>query len=205
MSFDLIVSSSHYIVKLWIWQTGSYISTLPLIRTLYCWVLSKEVSSTIFKVFGMTWPGFEPRSPGPLVNSQPTWPKEHNRCFLTYKWRNKRVHTIPNGIRPKVNFCMGGTRSNALTTMLQSNTLAIMLKGLPVPMDETLGKRSFLKNIFYQKTKKKQKKNMVLKNPLSFYLAWLFSLRINRWNCFLSRQKKELFFLYKSQGGVLVV
>ena len=29
-------------------------STLPLIRTLYYWVLSKEVSSTIFKVFGMT-------------------------------------------------------------------------------------------------------------------------------------------------------
>ena len=32
-------------------------STLPLIRTLYCWVLSKDVSSTIFKVFGMTQPG----------------------------------------------------------------------------------------------------------------------------------------------------
>ena len=33
--------------------------TLPLIHTLYCWVLSKEVSSTIFKVFGMTRPGIE--------------------------------------------------------------------------------------------------------------------------------------------------
>ena len=32
-------------------------STLLLIHALYCWVLSKEVSSTIFKVFGMTWPG----------------------------------------------------------------------------------------------------------------------------------------------------
>ena len=31
--------------------------------TLYRWVLSKEVSSTIFKVFGMTRPGIEPRSP----------------------------------------------------------------------------------------------------------------------------------------------
>ena len=49
-------------------------STLPLIRTLYCWVLSKEVSSTIFKVFGMTWPGIESRSPGPLANIQPTRP-----------------------------------------------------------------------------------------------------------------------------------
>ena len=36
-------------------------STLPLIRTLYCCVLSKEVSSTIIKVFGMTRPGTEPR------------------------------------------------------------------------------------------------------------------------------------------------
>ena len=44
-------------------------STLTLIRTLYCWVLSKEVSSTIFKVFGMTWPMIEPRSPGPLANT----------------------------------------------------------------------------------------------------------------------------------------
>ena len=29
-------------------------------------MLSKEVSSTIFKVFGMTRPGIEPRSPGAL-------------------------------------------------------------------------------------------------------------------------------------------
>ena len=31
--------------------------------------LSKEASSTIFWVFGMTWPGIEPRSPGPLANT----------------------------------------------------------------------------------------------------------------------------------------
>ena len=47
-------------------------STLPLIRTLYCWVLSKVVSSTIFKVFGMTQPWTEPRSPGPLTNTLPS-------------------------------------------------------------------------------------------------------------------------------------
>ena len=41
-------------------------TTLPLIRTLYCWVWSKEVSSTIFKVFGMTRSGIEPKSPGPI-------------------------------------------------------------------------------------------------------------------------------------------
>ena len=31
--------------------------------------LSKEVSSTIFEVFGMTWPGSEPRSPIQLANT----------------------------------------------------------------------------------------------------------------------------------------
>ncbi len=42
---------------------------------MYLIVLSvKEISSTIFKVFGMTRPGIEPRSPGPLVNTLPTWP-----------------------------------------------------------------------------------------------------------------------------------
>ena len=32
-------------------------STLLLIHTLYCWVLSKDASCTIFCVFGMTQPG----------------------------------------------------------------------------------------------------------------------------------------------------
>ena len=47
---------------------------LHLIRTLYFWVLSAEVSGTIFKVFGMMWPWIEPRSPGPLANTLPTRP-----------------------------------------------------------------------------------------------------------------------------------
>ena len=34
-------------------------STLPLTRTLRCWVLSKEVPSTIFQFFGMSPPGNE--------------------------------------------------------------------------------------------------------------------------------------------------
>ena len=47
-------------------------STLPLIRILYCWVLSKVVSSNILKVFGMTRTGIETRSPGSLANTIPT-------------------------------------------------------------------------------------------------------------------------------------
>ncbi len=35
----------------------------------------KEVSSTIFKVFGITRPGIEPRSSGPLVNTLTIMPK----------------------------------------------------------------------------------------------------------------------------------
>ena len=38
-------------------------STLDWIRSLYCWVLSKEASSPIFKVFGMMRPGIESSSP----------------------------------------------------------------------------------------------------------------------------------------------
>ena len=38
-------------------------------RTLYCRVLSKKVSSTIIKVFGMTLPGIEPWSPEPLATT----------------------------------------------------------------------------------------------------------------------------------------
>ena len=45
------------------------IAPLPLIHTLYCWVLSKEVSSIIFKVFGMMQPRIKPRSPRPLANT----------------------------------------------------------------------------------------------------------------------------------------
>ena len=56
-------------------------STLPLIRTLYCWVLSKEASSTIFKVFGMTQLGIEPMSPGPLANTLPTRPGKNYIFF----------------------------------------------------------------------------------------------------------------------------
>ena len=43
-------------------------------------LLSMEVSDTIFKVFGMTWPEIELRSPGPLANTLPT-----SRIFYAYK------------------------------------------------------------------------------------------------------------------------
>ena len=58
-------------------------STLPLIRTLYWLVLSKEVLSTIFKVFGMTRSRIEPRSPGLLANTLPTRPMSRFNCDIT--------------------------------------------------------------------------------------------------------------------------
>ena len=58
---------------------GRIIGFIPFPRVLVLCemqsVLSKEVSSTIFKVFGMTWPGIEPKSPGPLANALPIRPK----------------------------------------------------------------------------------------------------------------------------------
>ena len=57
-------------------------STLPLIRTLYCWVLSNEVSSTIFKVFGMTQPGIEPRSSASLENTLLTRPMRYEYIWM---------------------------------------------------------------------------------------------------------------------------
>ena len=78
-------------------------STLPLIRTLYHWVLSKAVSSTIFKVFGMTRPGIEPRSSGPLTNTLPTW--------LTSQWCNQ-LHMLGVGTHVKQSF------SNELNTLV---------------------------------------------------------------------------------------
>ena len=58
-------------------------STLPLILTLYCWVLNKDVSNTIIKVLGMTRPGIEPMSPRPLENTQSNRPM--NRFLLAFR------------------------------------------------------------------------------------------------------------------------
>ena len=42
------------------------------------------VSSTIFKVFGKTRPGIEPRSPGPLANTLTAGPVLYLKCKLPY-------------------------------------------------------------------------------------------------------------------------
>ena len=60
-------------------------------RTLYCWVLSKEVSSTIFKVFGMTRPGIEPRSHGQLVNTLPTRPMTIFKQIDVFRTKNQKT------------------------------------------------------------------------------------------------------------------
>ena len=75
-------------------------STLLLIHTLYCRVLSKGASITIFWVFGTTRPGIEPRFPGPLANTITTKPmgqllKEDNNnsnlCLQKKLWILKYV------------------------------------------------------------------------------------------------------------------
>ena len=47
-------------------------------------MLSKVVSSSIFKVFGMTRPGIEPRSPGPLANTLTAGPM--SRFIWLYRY-----------------------------------------------------------------------------------------------------------------------
>ena len=66
-------------------------STLPLIRTLYCWVLNKESSSTIFKVFGMTLPRTEPMSPRPFANTLPT----RSKGLQVTKMKANRNYMVP--------------------------------------------------------------------------------------------------------------
>ena len=52
-------------------------------------MLSKVVSTSIFKVFGMTRPGIEPRSPGPLANTLTAGPMSS----LPFKTIRELVHS----------------------------------------------------------------------------------------------------------------
>ena len=76
-------------------------SILPLIRTLKCWVLSKEVSSTIFWIFGITRLGIDPdywrtlypmgrwsNAPTSTILSTIEW-----TALITWCTRSKRAHT----------------------------------------------------------------------------------------------------------------
>ena len=71
--------------------------SFPWISPLYPWyvpyiaeLLSKEISSTILKIFGMTRPRIEPLSPGPLANTLPTSPINRLSKYrqLHIYWRN---------------------------------------------------------------------------------------------------------------------
>ena len=75
-----------------------WISPLYPLSVPYNAVLSKGASSTIFKVFGMTWPGIEPRSPGPLANTLTIMPSHSHPVELTqHLWcHNWGMPTGPN-------------------------------------------------------------------------------------------------------------
>ena len=68
-------------------------------------MLSKEVSSTIFKVFDMTRPGIEPWSPGSLTNTLPTRPimtYNTHKTLKEIKIRYQKINVelyIPNPLR----------------------------------------------------------------------------------------------------------
>ena len=54
-------------------------------------MLSKEASSTIFWVFGMTRPGIEPRSPGPLANTLTARPMSGDVLLWTPSHRGASI------------------------------------------------------------------------------------------------------------------
>ena len=74
----------------------SFLWIAPLYPS-YCCVLSKEVSSTIFKVFGMTWLGIESKSHGPLANTLPTRPM--SQLFKTNHSQCRRNQWVRNSLR----------------------------------------------------------------------------------------------------------
>ena len=97
-------------------------STLPSIRTLYCWVLSKEVSSTIFKVFGISWPGIEPRSPGSLVNTLPTGPMSwYLMIIISCKELTNSIWLLDGTIKSinTLGHCRPGNNGNGIFYILQ--------------------------------------------------------------------------------------
>ena len=83
--------------------------SFPWITPLYPWyvpyitVLSKEVSSTIFIVFGMTWPEIELWSPRPLANTLPTRAMSQLVALFNPQLGDKGVHTFPKDISLKGN------------------------------------------------------------------------------------------------------
>ena len=62
-----------------------------MIHTLYCWVLSKEASSTIFRAFGMTRPGLNPGLPNHRRSIYPLgqWAGMYKYTFPKYYWNLK--------------------------------------------------------------------------------------------------------------------
>ena len=59
-------------------------------------MLGKEVSTTILKVFGMTRPGIEPRSPGPLANTLPTSPMSRLEIYIPLP----KFVLVPDKVKP---------------------------------------------------------------------------------------------------------
>ena len=98
-------------------------------------MLSNEVSITILKVFGMTRPGIEPRSPGPLAHTLPTRPM--NR--LTYLSRNIsstesdvniRIRKVWNAIERLSIIWKSDLSDRIKRDFFQAVTVSVLLYGL---------------------------------------------------------------------------
>ena len=76
-------------------------------RTLCCWVLARRYKVPFFNAFGMTWPGIEPRSPGPLSNTLPTSPLSRSRLKLIYHQIFDAIEYTPCKITRKISVVYG--------------------------------------------------------------------------------------------------
>ena len=86
-------------------------------------MLSKEVSSTILKVFGMTRPGIKLRSPRPLANTLPTRPISFKQLFLIQIICDNMASSIPKKYRWFLNRSVGALDGflTGTTTLGQSH------------------------------------------------------------------------------------
>ena len=80
-----------------LYNSDSFPWIVPLtLDSYFIIVLSKEASITIFEWFGMTRPGIEPQSLGPLMNinhyANITHAHTHTHTYIyIYKWVNSRT------------------------------------------------------------------------------------------------------------------
>ena len=80
-------------------------------------MLSKEVSSTIFWVFGMTRLGIEPRSPELLANTLPTRPHWYSYRLKEFQFFSADNSKYQDGLKSSWHICSWWLLNNGIQTL----------------------------------------------------------------------------------------